>query len=106
MPPRIRIIGRNAHEAMHAVLGLQPAVGVLALDLDGRGFDAGGFAVALLDECDLVFVLLGPARVHAQQHRSPVLALGAARAGMHFEIGVVGIGFAGEQRFHLAAAGL
>ena len=52
---------------------------------------------------DLEAVLLGPARVHAQQHRGPVLALGAAGAGMDFEIGVEAVGLAGQQRFELAA---
>ena len=55
---------------------------------------------------DLVAVLLGPARVHAQQHVGPVLALGAAGAGMHFEIGVVGVGLARQQRLELAARDL
>ena len=52
---------------------------------------------------DLVAVLLGPARVHAQQHRRPVLAFGAAGAGMDFEIGIVVVGLARQQRLELAA---
>ena len=52
---------------------------------------------------DLEAVLLGPAHIHAQQHVGPVLALGAAGAGMHFEIGVVGVGLARKQRLELAA---
>ena len=59
----------------------------------------------LFEILDLVAVLLGPAHEHAQQHLRPVLALGAARAGMHFEEGVEGIGFARQQRFELAARG-
>ena len=54
---------------------------------------------------DLVAVLLGPARVHAKQHAGPVLALGAAGAGVHLEIGIVGVGLAGEQRLELAPRG-
>ena len=50
MPARIGIEGRNAHQAMHAGFGLQPAIGVLALDQNGRRFDAGLFAFALLDD--------------------------------------------------------
>ena len=50
----------------------------------------------------LVAVLLGPARVHAQQHAGPVLAFGAAGAGMDLEIGFVGVGLARQQRFELA----
>ena len=41
-----------------------------------------------------------------KQHLGPVLALGAAGAGMHFEIGVVGVGLAGQQRLELAARDL
>ena len=48
-------------------------------------------------------MLLGPARIHAQQHAGPVLALGAAGAGMDFEIAVVAVGLAGQQRLELAA---
>ena len=62
--------------------------------------------VRFFEQLDLVAVLLGPARVHAQQHAGPVLALGAAGAGMDFEIGVVGVGLAGEQRLELAPRGL
>jgi hypothetical protein len=88
---------------MHAAFGLQPAIGVVAGDLDGGGFDAGFFALGLFEIFDLEAVLFGPARVHAQQHRGPVLALGAAGAGMYFEIGIEAVGFAAEQGFELAA---
>ena len=91
---------------MHAVFGLQPAVGVVALDLDGRRLDARGLALGLFEQLDLVAVLLGPARVHAKQHAGPVLALGAAGAGVHLEIGVVAVGLARQQRLELAARGL
>ena len=88
---------------MHARLGLQPAIGVVTRDLDGGGFDAGFFALRLFEIFDLEAVLLGPARIHAQQHLGPVLALGAARAGMDLEIGIEPVGLAGQQRFELAA---
>ena len=103
MPARVGVIRRDTHQPVHAVFGLQPAIGIAALDLQGRGLDAGFFAERLLHHLDLETVLLGPARIHAQQHIGPVLALGAAGAGMHFEIGIVGVGFAGQQRFELAA---
>ncbi len=47
-------------------------------------------------------MLLGPARVHAQQHLGPVLAFGAAGTGMDFEIGIELVGFARQQRLKLA----
>ena len=57
----------------------------------------------LFEIFDLEAVLLGPARVHAQQHLGPVLAFGAAGAGMNLEIGIEAVGFAGQQRFEFAA---
>src|SRR3954470_5497413 len=91
---------------MHTGFGLEPAVGVVALHLDGRRFDSGALAQRLIKQRDLVAMLLGPARVHAKQHAGPVLALSAAGASMNFEIGLEGVGFAGKQRLKLAAGGL
>ena len=71
VPARVGIERRDAHQPMHAALGLEPAIGVVALDLDGRRLDAGVLALGLLEQLDLVAVLLGPARVHAQQHARP-----------------------------------
>ncbi len=106
VPPRVRIERRNPHQAMHAVLGLQPAEGVVALDLDGRRLDARALALGLFQEIDLVAVLLRPPRVHAQQHAGPVLALGAAGAGVDLEEGLVGVCLAREQRLELPTRGL
>src|SRR5262249_30608820 len=75
---------RDADQPVHAVLALEPAERVAALDLDGGRLDAGLLALALLDPLDLVAVLLGPAGVHAHEHVGPVLALGAAFAGVDF----------------------
>ena len=50
VPARVGVERRNAHQPVHAVLGLEPAVGVAALDLDGRRFDAGFLAVGLFDD--------------------------------------------------------
>ena len=99
---RVGIERRDAHQPVHAVLALEPAIGVAALDLHGRRLDAGLFAAGLLDPLDLVAVLLGPARVHAHEHVGPVLALGAAGAGMDLEVGVVAVGLARQQRLELA----
>src|SRR5262249_58892927 len=41
VPARVGVEWRNAHQAMHAVLGLEPAEGVVALHLDGGRLDAG-----------------------------------------------------------------
>jgi len=60
------------------------------------------FPRALVDQLYLETAALGPAHVHAQKHRRPILALGAARSRVHFEIGIHAVGFAGEQSFHAA----
>src|SRR6185312_6478836 len=98
--------GRDAHQAMHAALCLEPAIGVLADDPQRRGFDARLFARTLFDPFDLVAVLLGPARIHAQQHLGPVLRLRAAGAGVDLEIGVVAVRLAREQALELALSRL
>jgi len=72
-------------------------------DLDSGGLDAGLFTLRLFQIFDLEAVLFGPARVHAQQHRGPVLALGTAGAGVNLEIGIEAIGLASQQRFQFAA---
>ena len=62
-------------------------------------------AVSSID-LDVEFPPLGPAHVHAQEHARPVAALGAAGARMDFDIGVVGVGLARQQRLELAALAL
>ena len=99
---RVAVIGRDAHQAMHAGFGLQPAIGVVALDQHGRRLDARLFAVVDFQHLDLEASAFGPARVHAKQHRGPVLAFGAACAGVDFEIGIVAVGFARKHRLDLA----
>ncbi len=78
----------------------------MALDEQGAGFEARFVARRLLDDLDLIFVPLGPPRIHAKQHARPIAALGAAGAGVNLDIGVVGIGLAGQQRLDLAAPGV
>jgi hypothetical protein len=81
---------RNPHQAMHAGLGLRPAMGVVAFDEQRARLDAGLFARRLLDHLDVEFVPLAPAH-HAKQHARPILAFGAAGAGMNLDEGVVGV---------------
>ncbi len=52
---------------------------------------------------DLEAVFFRPARVHAQQHRGPVLALGTTGAGMNLEVGIEPVCLAAKQRFEFAA---
>src|SRR5258707_366333 len=103
VPPRVGIERRYPHQPVHAGFRLQPAIGVVAADLNGGGFNAGFFALGFFEIFNLEAMFLGPAGVHAQQHLGPVLALGAAGAGMNLEIGIETVGLARQQRLQLAA---
>ena len=89
---------------MHATFGLEPAIGVVALDLDGSGLDAGFFAVVHFKHVDLHVPALSPAGVHAQEHVSPILALGAAGARVDFDVAIVAVDFAGKKSLDLPPA--
>ena len=80
--PRGLIERRDAHQPMHAGLGEEQAVRVVAGDGERRALDAGLVAGLQVDDLALEAAALGPAQVHAQQHLGPVLRLGAARARM------------------------
>ena len=82
---------------MHAVLALQMAIGVFTGDSDGSALDAALFTVLIVHGLAVVAVALGPAGIHAVEHLSPVLGLGAAGAGVDGEDGVGVIILAGEQ---------
>ena len=88
---------RQAHEPVHALLGGVEAVGVLAVDPEGRRLDAGLLPRARLQQLDLEAAPLGPAHQHPQHHLGPVLGVGAARAGVDGDERVAGVVLAGEQ---------
>jgi hypothetical protein len=90
------IKGRLAHQAMDTGLGAQPAVGVIALEMDGGALDTRHFTGGDLDEFGLEATALAPAQVHAQQHIGPILGLSTAGAGLDIQEGVVGVHLAGE----------
>ena len=98
----VGVKGRYPHQTVNAVLPLQEAVGVLALDHNRSGFQTG--LVALLIVHDLVgeAVTLRPAGVHAVEHLTPVLGFGAASACLKAHHGVVLVVMAGEQSFQTA----
>ena len=49
------------------MLALEEAVGVVALDLDGRGLDARLVAILVIHDGVLIAVALRPAGVHAEK---------------------------------------
>ena len=62
---RVGVERRLAHQAVHAVLGAQVAVGVVAGDLEGRVLDARHLAVGLLEDLDAEALLVAVLEVHA-----------------------------------------
>ena len=95
---------RLAHQAMHAGLGAQPAVGVLALTSTVALFmpaTSPGFE-SMTSQREAARG--APAQVHAQQHLRPVLRLGAAGAGLDVEEGVVRVHLAVEHALELEVA--
>ncbi len=53
MTTRVAVVGRNANQAVNARFRLQPAIGVVALDEQGRGLDARFFAIMDFQKLDL-----------------------------------------------------
>src|ERR1043165_3053548 len=94
--PLGRVVRRDAHEAMHAVLRLEIAVDVLAAHDDRRALDARLVTRLHLDELRRPAAALEEAQVHAQEHLRPVLRLRTARAGVDGDDGVAVVVLAGE----------
>ena len=98
LPPAGGVKGGDPHQAVDAVLALEVAVGVLALDRDGGGLDARLLSALIVQGLIGEVVALGPAGIHAVEHGGPVLGLGAAGAGVDGQNGVVGVILARQQR--------
>ena len=73
---------------MHAVLALEQAVGVGALDHHRSTLQTGFVAVLIVQHFHGHAVGSGPAVVHPVEHLRPVLRLGAAGTGMEGQDGV------------------
>ena len=88
---------------MDTVLALQEAVGVLSLDHDVGGLEAGLVPLQVVHNLIGEAVALCPAGVHPVEHLTPVLGLGTAGTGMEAHHGVVPVVVAGEQGLQAAA---
>lgn len=72
--------GGNSYQAMDAVLGSQISVGEGPFDVETGTLDAGDFAFLMFEHGYPEAVVLGPSRIHSEEHLGPVLALGSAGA--------------------------
>ncbi len=89
--PSLRVERRDAHEPVDPAFGLEVAVGVLALDQHRGGLDPRLLGVLGVEHLGVEAPPLAPLQVHAQEHLRPVGRLGPAGAGVHLEVGVVGV---------------
>ena len=100
----VRLVeGAQADEPVLAALRPEDPVGVLALDGEGCGLEAGFFAGARLDDLGLEAAVVGPALVHAQEHLGEVLRVRAADVGLQRHDRVAGVVLAAEERLLLQA---
>jgi hypothetical protein len=82
---------------VHALLGAEEAVGVLAGRAEGGRLDARLLPRRRFEHLDLHAAPLGPAHEHAQHHLRPILGIGAARAGVDGDERVARVVAPGEQ---------
>jgi hypothetical protein len=94
---RLRVVRRDPHQPVHALLGAEQPVGVLAAGDEGRRLDSGLLPLRGLLQLHLHPAPLRPAHLHAQQHLGPVLRIGATGAGVDRDDGVAGVVLAREQ---------
>ena len=98
MPPRRGIKGRNAHQPVHAALGFEIAIGVIARNLERDGLDARLVALQHVQLAHGKPHALAKAGIHAVEHLRPVLGLRAARARVQREHAIERVVFAAQQR--------
>ncbi len=102
--PAVSLVERTEpDEPMLPALRTQDAVGVLALDGEGRGLQTCFLPRARLDDFGLEAAAVGPAFVHPQEHLGEVLCIGAADVGLQRDDRVTGVVLAAEERFFLEA---
>ena len=76
------IEGGDAHEAVYSFYGLQVAVSVFAVYLEGNGFDSGFVSVEVIEDFQGKALAFRPSGIHTVQHVHPVTCLRSACSGM------------------------
>jgi hypothetical protein len=82
MTPAAGIIGRNAHQAVDAVLCFHVTVGIGALHRYGGSLDPGLLTILVVQYLGPETAPLSPAQIHAEQHLGPILGLRATCPGV------------------------
>ena len=84
---------RYTHQTMDAFFGLQIAVSVFAVDLNGNGFQTCFVAVQHIQHFHLKACFCSPFGVHTEQHVGPVAGFCAAGTSVKGNDGVVAVVF-------------
>jgi len=105
------IEGGDAHEAVYSFFGLQVAVSVFAVYLEGNGFDSGFVSVEVIEDFQGKALAFRPSGIHTVKHAAPVAAFCSACACVEFEDSAVFIVFsckegADTQRFQFVREGI
>jgi len=95
----LRIEGRDPHQAVYTIFGLEMTERKIPLDGEGRTAKTGLFTRLLIDHFGLETAPLCPAQIHPHQHFRPVARVCTARTGVDRDDRVGGVVFAAE---HLA----
>jgi hypothetical protein len=93
----LRIEGRDAHQTVDSLLGLQVTEREIARHRDRGAADSRFLARLQVQDLRAVTVSLGPAQIHPEHHFRPVAGVRAAGAGVHRDDRVRGVVFAAEQ---------
>ena len=80
MPTSGGVVGADPHQPMNTGFTFQVTKGIFAADSEGRTFDTRFVAILVIELLEIETMLLAITQVHAQQHRRPILRLGAAGA--------------------------
>ena len=92
---------RDAHEPVDAGFGRHQAERVVAADGEGGALEARLVARLVVHDLAAEAAALGPAQVHPEEHLGPVLRLGAARARVDGDDGVLLIVLAAQELLRL-----
>ena len=97
VPALVGVERRDAHEPMHAALGVQITVGIFAAHEQRDRFDPDFFALLDIDRLRAESAPLDPALIHPQKHVGPIARLRPARAGVNRHEGIRAIILAREK---------
>ena len=82
------VCGRDAHKAMHALLGAKHAVGVVPMHREGGVINTNDLGLGRVVDVHRPTAPVAVAQVHAEKHAAPVLRFEATLAGGHRHDGV------------------